>query len=112
MFFVILSDTQVRIVADGLSLQFAFTDIARQGSVEDLYSYNSFRSLVFRFLDYLKAKNLNLVCMCTDSLYDDDKAEEYSRRYVQRLNSVRKYWDSEFTVNGSSFCFVLIRLWL
>lgn len=100
VFFVILSDTQVNVVADGLSLQFTFADIVRQRSVEDVYSYHSYRSVVFQFLDYLKAKNLNLICVCTDSLYDDDKAEEYSRRYIQRINSVKKYWDSEFTANG------------
>lgn len=93
----------VNIVIDGYALLFALCDIIRQNAIEDLYSYQAFHDLTFEFLDYLNERNIHVVAICLDTLYDEDKENEYCKRYENRYKTLLKCWDSDFQSSCKEF---------
>ena len=86
------------VVIDGLSLYYSLAmNIMRRG-VACLYSYQEVRKEVFKFMDYLTAKNIVVKCFCLDAIDDPDKVREHGKRVVQRGKQIQKSWDSSFTI--------------
>lgn len=94
--FVNYRDKPANVVVDGLSLFYSLSGIVCQLGIEALYSYEAIHHVVYDFMDYLKARNLNLVCVCVDSLYDDDKMEVYLKRHISKTQELSKVWNSDF----------------
>ena len=89
-------DKPVNVVLDGFSLFYSIASIVCEMGIEALYSYEIIHSVVYDFMDYLKARNLNLVCVCMDTLYDEDKTEEYMKRHISKTHELSKVWNSNF----------------
>lgn len=86
----------VYVVIDGMSLFFSLVvDMLRKG-VFYIFSYEEVRMEMFKFMDYLNAKNIVVKCVCIDSLFDPDKFDEYGRRVYERGQNMQRAWNSYF----------------
>ena len=93
---VITRSQPVPAIIDGFSLFYSLSDILLGRGVEHVFSYTSIRNEIFRFMDYVTAKGIDIQCICRDTLLDDDKAQEYAERTRDRYESVLRMWETDF----------------
>ena len=61
-----------------------------------MFSYPEVRKEVFKFMDYLTAKNIVVKCVCLDALFDHDNISEYGKRVYERGQDIQVAWNSYF----------------
>ena len=92
-------------MVDAFSLYYALATQGTRFGIESHFCYDSVRRIIFRFMDYLKAKNIIVDCVCIDTLIDPFKYEELCRRQAERARRYQEAWRSCF--QHSRFHFLL-----
>lgn len=91
------------VVIDGMSLFYSLAvDIIRKGA-PCMFSYPEVRKEIFKFMDYLTAKNIVVKCVCLDALFDPDKISEYGKRVYERGQDVQVAWDNYFRYGRNQY---------
>ena len=83
-------------IIDGFSLFYSLSDILLGRGVEHVFSYTSICNEIFRFMDYVTAKGIDIQCICRDTLVDYDKLDTYAERGENTNNSILKSWETDF----------------
>ena len=98
----------LNVVMDGMGLLFAINEELTKRSQGAPFCYQAIRDELFKFFDYMRAKNLILKCVVTDTLPDEFKLKEYASRCLSREEELETFWKN----NCSSYrsCLVLIYL--
>ena len=68
-----------------------------------MFSYPEVRMEIFKFMDYLSAKNIVVKCVCLDALFDPDKIYEYGKRVYERGQDICVAWDNCFQYRRNQY---------
>ncbi|KAK8811720.1 hypothetical protein WA538_000506 [Blastocystis sp. DL] len=90
-------------IIDGFSLFYSLSDILLGRGVEHVFSYTSIRNEIFRFMDYVTAKEIDIQCICRDTLIDYDKLDTFAERGENNQTSILKSWKTDFKQRPHSF---------
>ena len=101
----------MNVVLDGMSLLFAVHSELVRRSQGAPFCYQAIRDELFKFFDYMCAKNLVLKCIVTDTLPDELKFREYASRNISRTQDLETFWINDCRCYRSFFLGILNRSW-
>ena len=93
----------MNVVLDWMSLLFAIQSELIRRSQGAPFCYQAIRDELFKFFDYMCAKNLVLKCVVTDTLPDEFKFREYASRNISTTKELEMFWMNDCSCYRSYF---------